>query len=183
MVENAINNGTWGYNNVQWTGLTWYHRINKAWHLSWEAYALEQKNVLNVTDPAGIIANGGFPFTPANGINFNAPFFAQCADPRQLACTAKAFTTLMYLNYQFSPMDNISFRSEFYNDRQGQRTGTKTRYTTHGIGWGHWFNVWGENSALFRSEIRYEHAYDAPAYDLGTKKDQLMLAADLILLY
>jgi hypothetical protein len=45
-------------------------------------YSLDQNNVLNATDPAGIIANGGFPFTPANGINFNAPFFAHCANPR-----------------------------------------------------------------------------------------------------
>jgi len=44
-------------------------------------------------------------------------------------------------------------------------------------------NLWGENSALFHHEIRYEHAYDAPAYDLGTRRSQLMLAADLILLY
>jgi hypothetical protein len=41
----------------------------------------------------------------------------------------------------------------------------------------------GENTALFRHEIRYEHSYDAPAYDLGTRKSQLMLAADLILFY
>jgi hypothetical protein len=31
--------------------------------------------------------------------------------------------------------------------------------------------VWGENTALFRHEIRYEHSYDAPAYDLGTRKN------------
>ena len=65
----------------------------------------------------------------------------------------------------------------------GETTGTKSRYSNHGVGWGHWFDVWGENTALFRHEIRYEHSYDAPAYDLGTRKSQLMLAADLILFY
>jgi hypothetical protein len=49
--------------------------------------------------------------------------------------------------------------------------------------WGHWFNVWGENTALFRHEIGYEHTYDALAYDLNTKKSQLILAADVMLLY
>ena len=39
------------------------------------------------------------------------------------------------------------------------------------------------HAGLFRPEVRYEHAYDAPAYDLGTKKSQLMLAADLIVFY
>jgi hypothetical protein len=185
VVENGVNNGTWGYNNLQWTGLTWYHRINKQWHFSWEMYSLNQKNVLNATDPAGIIANGGFPFTPANGINFNAPFFAQCADPRQLACTARAFATVMYLNYQFSRLDNISFRPEFYNDMEGQRTGTKTRYVTMGLGWQHWFSPQVE----LRPEVTYYRALDAPAFNGNfnanpvippTKKDALIVAADLI---
>jgi hypothetical protein len=185
VVENGINNGTWGYNNLQWTGLTWYHKINKSWHLSWEIYSLRQKNVLNATDPAGIIANGGFPFTPANGINFNAPFFAQCADPRQLSCTARAFATVLYLNYQFSPMDNVSFRPEFYNDMEGQRTGTKTRYVDFGLGWQHWFSPQVE----IRPEVTYYHALDAPAFNGNfnanpvippTKKDALIVAADLI---
>jgi hypothetical protein len=185
VVENGINNGTWGYNNLQWTGLTWYHRFNPNWHLAWEIYSLSQKNVLNVTDPAGIIANGGFPFTPANGINFNAPFFAQCANPKQLSCTAEVFATVMYLNYQFSPLDNISFRPEFYDDMQGQRTGTKTRYVTMGLGWQHWFSPQIE----LRPEFTYYRALDAPAFNGNfnatpvippNKKDALIVAADLI---
>jgi hypothetical protein len=86
-------------------------------------------------------------------------------------------------SYKVSKTDFITLRNEYFDDAAGQRTGTKTRYSTHGVGWGHWFNLWGENSALFRHEIRYEHAYDAPAYDLATRKNQLMLAADLILFY
>jgi hypothetical protein len=45
------------------------------------------------------------------------------------------------------------------------------------IGWGHWIGT----TVLFRPEIRYEHAYDAPAYNAGTKKSQLVFASDLIL--
>src|SRR5215467_1750983 len=185
VVADAINDGTWGYNNLQWTGVTWYHRINKDWHFSWETYTLSQKNVLNASDPAGIIANGGYPFTSANGINFNAPNFAQCSNPAALTCTAEVFATVMYVNYQFSPLDNISFRPEFYNDMQGQRTGTKTRYVDFGIGWQHWFSPQVE----IRPEVTYYHALDAPAFNGNfnanpvippNKKDALIVAADLI---
>jgi len=185
VVADAINDGTWGYNNLQWTGVTWYHRINKDWHFSWETYTLSQKNVLNASDPAGIIANGGFPFTAANGINFNAPNFAQCSNPNVLTCTARVFATVMYLNYQFSPLDNISFRPEFYNDMEGQRTGTKSRYVDFGIGWQHWFSPQVE----IRPEITYYRSLDAPAFNgnfnaspiiLPNKKDALIASADLI---
>jgi Putative beta-barrel porin-2, OmpL-like. bbp2 len=185
VVADAINDGTWGYNNLQWTGITWYHRFNKEWHFSWEMYTLNQKNVLNATDPAGIIANGGYPFTAANGIKFNAPNFAQCSDPTVLTCTARVFATVMYLNYQFSPLDNISFRPEFYNDMEGQRTGTKTRYVDFGIGWQHWFSPQVE----IRPEVTYYRSLDAPAFNgnfnatpfiAPTKKEALIASADLI---
>jgi Putative beta-barrel porin-2, OmpL-like. bbp2 len=185
VVADAINDGTWGWNNLQWKGVTWYHRINSQWHLSWEMYTLSQKNVLNATDPAGIIANGGFPFTAANGAVFNTPFFAQCSNPTALTCTAQVFATVAYLNYQFSPLDNISFRPEFYDDMEGQRTGTKTRYVDFGIGWQHWFSPQVE----IRPELTYYRSLDAPAFNgnfnatpiiLPTKKDALVAAADLI---
>jgi hypothetical protein len=34
-----------------------------------------------------------------------------------------------------------------------------------------------------RPELRYEHSYNAPAYNLGTRKDQVIVAADVIFLY
>jgi hypothetical protein len=64
LVADGINSGVWGYNNLQWTGITWYHKFNDQWHFSWETYTLGQNKVLNVADPAHIIANNGFPFTP-----------------------------------------------------------------------------------------------------------------------
>jgi hypothetical protein len=185
VVENGINNGTWGYDNLNWTGLTWFHRFNPDWHLAWEGYFVEQRNVLNITDPLGIIARGGYPFTPANGFKFNAPFFAQCKDPKALTCTAKALGTVMYLNHQFSPLDNLTFRVEFYDDMQGQRTGTKTRYVDFGIGWQHWFSPQVE----IRPEVDYYLSLDAPAFNgnsnatpviLPNRRSALIAAADLI---
>jgi len=56
-----------------------------------------------------------------------------------------------YLNYKASALDNISYRAEFYDDEQGQRTGTKTRYVETGIGWQHWFSPQIE----IRPEVTY----------------------------
>jgi Putative beta-barrel porin-2, OmpL-like. bbp2 len=185
VVADAFNDGTWGYNNLQWTGITWYHRINDQWHFSWEAYTLDQRNVLNASDPAHIIANGGFPFSTANGFNFNAPNFAICSNPNVLTCTARSYTTVMYLNYQFSPLDNISFRPEFFNDMEGQRTTVKTRYVDFGVGWQHWFSPQVE----IRPEVTYYRSLDAPAFNgnfnvtpiiAPTKYYALVGAADLI---
>jgi hypothetical protein len=156
-----INNGTWGYDNQQAYGLTWYHKFDDRWHFAWETFVYTQKNVLNATDPAGIIANGGYPFTPANGIRFNAPNFAQCSDPNALACTSRVFASVMYWNYKVTPLDNVTLRLEYYDDQEGQRTGTKTRYSEIGLGWQHWFSPQVE----IRPEIAYYRSWDAPAFN------------------
>src|SRR5208282_5262775 len=78
-----------------------------------------------------------------------------------VTCNARVFTSVMYLNYRFSGLDNLSFRGEFYNDMQGQRTGTKTRYYEYGIGWQHWLSPQVE----LRPEISYYHSMDANAFN------------------
>jgi hypothetical protein len=161
IVMDAINDGTWGYNNLQWYGVTWYHKFNDRLHLSWETYTLSQKNVLNVTDPLGIIANGGYPFTAAAGIKFNAPNFAQCNDPTAVTCTARVIASVQYWNYKATPLDNISLRLEYYHDEQGQRTGTATRYADVGLGWQHWFSPQVE----VRPEVTYYKSFNAPAFN------------------
>jgi len=68
---------------------------------------------------------------------------------------------------------------------QGQKTGTKTRYVTMGLGWQHWFSPQVE----LRPEVTYYRALDAPAFNGNfnanpaippSKKDALIVAADLI---
>ena len=161
LVADAINDGTWGYNNLQWYGVTWYHKFDDKWHFSWETYTLSQKNVLNITDPAGIIANGGYPFTPANGVKFNAPNFAICSDPKAVTCTASVVASVMYINYKVTPLDNISLRLEYYYDEQGQRTGVATRYGEIGLGLQHWFSPQIE----LRPEVTYYRSFNAPAFN------------------
>jgi hypothetical protein len=158
----GINNGEWGYNNLQWYGFTYYHKFNDQWHVAFEAYDLHQNNVPNLNNPiaATAIANGGTPFSPQY-TPFNGPNAARCNNTSDLTCTATAIGTVAYINYQFSPLDNISFRPEFYDDMQGQRTGVKTRYVNFGIGWQHWLSPQIE----FRPEIDYDRSLDAPAFN------------------
>ena len=35
-VMDAWNDGVWGYNNLQWVGLTYYHKFNDYWHIAFE---------------------------------------------------------------------------------------------------------------------------------------------------
>jgi Putative beta-barrel porin-2, OmpL-like. bbp2 len=185
VVADAINGGQWGYNNLQWYGLTAYHKFNDQWHISFETYNVHQSGVANINNPLvqGIIAGGGTPFSP-QFIPFNAPNGAQCASPTALTCNATVQSYLAYLNYKASPLDNISYRVEFFDDREGQRTGIKTRYFETGIGWQHWFSPQIE----IRPEISYYRSLDANAFNgnsnLGippSKNFALIGSADIII--
>ena len=162
LTANGINGGQWGYNNLQWFGGTYYHKFDEQWHLAFEMYMLSQNNVLNQNNAEAqtIIANGGYPFTFANGFNYNAPNFAQCTAV-VVSCTARVVATVAYLNYKLSPLDNISFRPEFFDDMEGQRTGVKTRYANFGVGWQHWYSPQVE----IRPEVVYYHSLDANAFN------------------
>src|ERR1700738_13575 len=185
VVADGINRGQWGYNNAQWYGLTYYHKFNEQWHVSFETYNLHQNNVLNAKNAAALAAfnAGGTPFSP-NIMPFNSPFLAQCNNAAVFACTASVQTYLMYLNYKASPLDNISYRLEFFDDKQGQRTGIKTRYVETGIGWQHWFSPQIE----IRPEVSFYRALDAPAFNgnanLGivpNKTTAIIGSADIII--
>jgi hypothetical protein len=164
LCADAINDGIWGYNNLQWFGGTYYHKFNEQWHIAFESYTLYQKDVINLTNPAAqaIIANGGTPFSnPFSGIVFNAPNGAICSNPSALTCTAQSFAALTYINYRASALDNLSLRLEYFDDMEGQRTSVKTRYVD--IAWGlqHWLSPQVE----LRPEIAYYASLDAPAFN------------------
>jgi hypothetical protein len=184
---NGINNGQYGYNNLQWYGLTAYHKFDSHWHVSYEAYYLHQNNVPNLNNPEvqTINANGGTPFTaPASGILFNAPDEALCKNSTVLTCTAGAYGTVAYLNYSPDPLNNISLRPEFFWDKEGQRTGAKTRYTNLALGWQHWLSPQIE----LRPEIAYYRALNGDAFNgngnLGiapNKDHETLLSGDVII--
>jgi hypothetical protein len=193
LAMDGINDGVWGYNNLQWYGITWYHKFNSQWHLAFEAYTLSQKNVLNAADPLGIAAAGGYPFsTQASGMPWNMPGLAFCSNPAALTCTARVYTAVAYLNYSWDSLNNLSIRPEFYFDEEGQRTGTATRYANFAVGWQHWFSPQIE----MRPEVAYYHSLNAPAFNgncnqvnfgnpasctPANKSSMLMFAADVII--
>jgi hypothetical protein len=164
---NSINNGKYAYDNIQMYVTTWSHKFNNTWNMQTEAYYTYQRDVPSVFGPLPIEPNTSGAVCPAG----------------QVICFAPAWAIVNFQTFKISKTDYFVLRNEYFDDTRGQRTGTQTKYSTHSIGWGRWFNVWGENTALFRPEMRYEHSYNAPAYNLGTKKDQWIVAADVILLF
>jgi hypothetical protein len=152
---NGINGGQWGYNNLQWYGVTAYHKFNDKWHLSWELYNEHQNNVPNLDNPV----SAGY-WTPFTSMKYNAPSEAHCGNSTALSCTASATGTTAYLNYSPNPLDNFSIRPELYFDPEGQRTGTKAVYRNLAFGWQHWLSPQVE----LRPELAYYHA-SAPAFN------------------
>lgn len=165
---NSLNDGRYSYNNLAAYYATWYHNFdNTKWHMAWETWYQYESHTPNVLNPAA----ASLLITNANG--------ASCSSPSDLTCFAPDWATVHYLNRQFGKANFLSIRNEYFDDIAGQRTGFRTKYTEHTVSWNHWIG----STVLIRPELRFEHAYNAPAYDSGLKKSQLMLAGDLIWFY
>jgi hypothetical protein len=176
---NGINKGQWGYNNLQWYGITAYHSFDKHWHISFETYVEHQNGVPNQNNAQAeyIYQNGGTPFSPQY-IPYNSPYLAQCKNAQAIRCSTYSIGSVFYLNYSPEPLDNFSVRGEYYDDPEGQRTGYATLYHDVGIGWQHWFSP--------QIEVRPEFTYYTStnnAFDDGTKKEERVFSGDIILHY
>jgi hypothetical protein len=68
-----------------------------------------------------------------------------------------------YLNYTIDPLNNLTFRPEYYWDPEGWRTGTGgyTQYFEVTLGWQHWMSPQIE----FRPEISYWHSFHTAAFN------------------
>jgi Putative beta-barrel porin-2, OmpL-like. bbp2 len=166
---NSINDSKYAYNNLAAYYATWYHKYSKSgsWHSSTESWYQYERQTPNVNNPIGAT----FIEPNANG--------AVCNNAYEVRCYSPSWAIVNYQEDQLSKHDYISIRNEYFDDIKGQRTGFKSRYSEHLIGWGHWVG----STVLFRPELRYERSYDAAAYDNGTKKNQLTLSADMILFF
>jgi hypothetical protein len=164
LCANSINDGKYAYNNLAAYYLTWYHKFNGSWHTATESWYQYERDTPNVLNPAA----ASLLETNANG--------AVCATATQITCYAPEWAIVNYVEKELNKRNYFTIRNEIMDDMRGQRTGLKTKYTEHLIGWGHWIGT----TVLFRPELRFERSYDVPAYDEGTKKNQLMLAGDVI---
>jgi hypothetical protein len=157
-----LNGGTWGYNNLQQYTTTIYHKFNDQWHITYEVWDMHENHT-----PNAAIAGTGNLFqanqTPGNfgnlGQLLNGPFGAWCNSGA--SCTSYEYAMVSYLNYTPNPLNNISFRVEFFNDQYGQRTGVKDRYLNYALGWQHWFSP----TITVRPEIAVYNALDRRAFN------------------
>jgi hypothetical protein len=157
---NGINDGKYGYNNLQMFDATWYHKFSPTWHLATEAWYMYERDVPSV--------NGTLPLEKgANG--------AYCA-VGQIRCFAPEWAALNYLEKQLSDKDYLSIRTDTLDDIKGQRTGYKTRYAEETLMWGHWVG----STILFRPELRFDHSFQARAYNDGTRNNQFQFGMDVI---
>jgi len=157
---NGINDGIYAFNNIQMYDATWYHKFDKNWHIATEVWEMYQRDVPSANGPIA-------PETGTNGAN---------CEPGLLRCFAPEWAMENYINRQLSPHDYLSLRSDFLNDKKGQRTGYAGRYTEGTFSWNHWIG----STVQLRPEVRFDHAFDRPAYDKGTRWNQFTAASDLV---
>ncbi|PPU94245.1 outer membrane beta-barrel protein [Xanthomonas albilineans] len=161
----SYNNASQTYNNLQEFVLTWGHRFSPRVHTLTEAYHIYVRNQALATDPWQSQAPTGRPGYPL-GQAPNFPLGRNSTD-----------AIVNYVNIQLDSKNMLSIRNEFFNDHVGQRTGFATRYSEHTIGLTHWVS----QDLEIRPELRYEKAYDFPAYDAGHKSHQTTALLDAIL--
>jgi hypothetical protein len=201
LVADAQNGGQWGDNNLQWIGLTYYHKLNDYWHIAFETWNIHEVNVPNLNNPvaAALLANNGTPFSPVF-MPFNGPNAAVCAGPSgwtaygstpgaipmpnsPLTCNPDEQTFLVYVNYSPDKLNNFSLRTEYFNDPYGQRTGVPTAYMDGALSWQHWFSPQVE----VRPEVGYYKSLNNPAFNgnlaagiFPTRDWAVIAASDLI---
>ena len=176
---NTINDGRYDYNNLQHYVITWYHHFDqngpmKDFHTSTESWFMYQRAVPNLSytgkNPAYLVPND-------NG--------AICGNPNEKRCTSSEYAFVNYVEYQWSPRLNFTYRNGVFDDFQGQRTGYKTLYYETSLALTYWL---GEMMEL-RPELTWEHAFDVAAYDVNNvtnadgKHSQFTFAMDAIVHY
>ena len=172
-----VNNARWGYNNLNWYGGTYYHKFNEQVHVAFEGYYMYQRDVWNKAYKGpGYVNNPTDPY-------FGTAWYGMTNPPRQAicntalpTCTANEFGLLAFWNYRIGTFDNLTLRTEFYDDMKGQRTGYATRYIDITAGWQRWFGPQVE----VRPELGYYRSPDAAAFDNGTARHLWFFGGDII---
>jgi putative OmpL-like beta-barrel porin-2 len=161
---NGINNGKYAYNNLQDYDFTWYHKFNSKWHTATEAWYMYERDVPNV---AGNVSSPIAPELGANGAFCKAGV---------LRCTAPEYAIVNYLNREINSKFMVGFRSDFLDDKKGQRTGFATKYTENTL----YATKYIGSTIMLRPEIRFDHSWDLAAYNNGKARNQLFFGMDLI---
>lgn len=153
---NGLNNQKFGWNNIQHAVATWYHRIDAHWHTDTEGWYMWQRDTPNALNPQGQAMLAAM--FPAPEYNIGAPSGAQCANLADVTCTSHEWAVVNYLNYEYDPHDIWSWRSEYFSDTTGQRTGFKGSFAEFDLGYTHWVG----DALELRPEARFEYQLTAP---------------------
>jgi hypothetical protein len=81
-----------------------------------------------------------------------------------------------YLNREVNSKLMIGFRSDFLDDKKGQRTGIATKYKENTL----YMTKYIGSTLMFRPEIRFDHSWDQEAYNNGKARNQFFAGMDLI---
>jgi Putative beta-barrel porin-2, OmpL-like. bbp2 len=156
--DNAFNNSEFGYNNLQQIAGTWTHKFNENIYTATEAlymYMFDTKTHPTAKVP---FQSGSFPvrsgYAPEWGI-------------------------VNYTMFRIAPSAFLTLRNEFYDDVVGSRTGHATKYSEHSFG----LTWWPNKIVTLRPELRFDHSYDTPAFNNGTRRNQLVASMDFIVHY
>ncbi|MBS1717435.1 MAG: outer membrane beta-barrel protein [Armatimonadetes bacterium] len=149
------------HDNLQQIVGTWGHKFNEKLHMMTEAYYMWEYDA-----PLGGTGIDGPPLLGTGG--GTGPIMPGKSD---------ATGVVNYFQILTSDKDYVSIRNDYLNDPRGYRTGYKTAYSSHTLGYVRFLSP----MITVRPELRYEHAYGATPYDVGARRDQWTLAADIII--
>ena len=153
--DNVINNGQFGYNNMQQAVGTWTHKFNDKIYTATEAWYMWEYNAVDHPTAEVPFRSGSFPVQ-----NGYAPEWA----------------VVNYTMFRLSGNTFLTVRNEYFNDKVGSRTGFATDYSEHSIG----ITWWPDKLITIRPELRYDRSYAERAYDNGTRHNQLVFTTDVI---
>ncbi len=166
---NAINNAKFryfeeygqemGHDNFNYLVSTWEHRFSKEVITKTEGYIMWQRDaVVGGTPSIGPLE----PFGGGGGLG------------KYIPGTTYSYGVLNFTMFQLSKQDFFTIRNEWWRDTDGERSGFATTYTSNAIGLSHNFTP----NIQIRPEIGYYRSWNVPAFDLGTRKNEFMLACD-----
>lgn len=161
---NSVNSGRFKgfHDDLQQFNLTWTHRFNEGFLITTEAYYIYQYDgVLGGTCNFGPVRS----FGSGGGCG---PLIPGLSDSMGIVNN---------IEFKVFEKNFISFRTDYFDDYQGQRSGFATPYLSLTLGLTHSFSDY----LFIRPELRYERAYTATPYDNGTKGEQKTALIDFIL--
>lgn len=152
---NSFNNGEFGYNNLQQFVGTWTHKFSDKIYSATEAWYMYMLDATSHPTKDVPFQNGFFPVHDGY---------------------APEWAVVNYTMFRLSPGTFFTVRNEYFDDKVGSRTGFATQYSEHSIG----ITWWPDKIITIRPELRFDHSYEAKAYNNGRDASQLAFVTDVI---